>query len=90
MKTFITDAIECPWCKFEITRQTGEGVPREGDVTICINCLNLNVFQKEGTLRKMTEQEYKQIHPDNLQRIHLYQAMLKSIKNDKNRAPGTL
>lgn len=49
----------CPYCSHELDTVTSapmnpEATPQEGDITICIECVNVLVFKENLTVRKPT------------------------------------
>jgi hypothetical protein len=50
----------CPFCGKSITTVKGEGLPIEGDVTVCYECLEISVFDDQLKMRKPTADEEKE------------------------------
>jgi hypothetical protein len=54
----------CPYCEAELDGATNvncEGVPKTGDLTLCIYCTGLCIFDLDRQLRKPTLLELTQI-----------------------------
>jgi hypothetical protein len=64
MKTSEITTCNCPWCGYQVDRSTGDGEPSEGDISICLKCLNLNTYESDLSLRKMNEDEYANLIGD--------------------------
>lgn len=54
----------CPACGKVLDAATSVGdivhVPEDGDASVCAYCGNLMAFNKDGTLRPMTDAEFKE------------------------------
>ena len=54
----------CPYCGKFTDGVAGPEAPNEGDISICIQCYSLCIFDKDFLLRKPTEEEYGNIRSD--------------------------
>lgn len=76
IKTTRTPKVECPWCGKLLDAVTGGREPRKDDVTICLGCLNLTVFNEQLLLEKPNKETFAQIRNDEkiwsqIQRVRL-------------------
>ena len=56
-----TPKSKCPSCEHEMDQVTGPEQPKPGDVTICINCRHICIFDDEMKLRNPTDDEAKEL-----------------------------
>lgn len=57
MKITVTVETKCPNCGHVIDRATsafGDHTPREGDISICIRCAQVNIFNADCSIRPAT------------------------------------
>jgi hypothetical protein len=59
MITHVTKELKCPTCGNIMDRATcfhdsEAHPPKEGDISVCIKCADVMVFNKEGTMREAT------------------------------------
>jgi hypothetical protein len=82
MQITITKESKCPYCGYIIDRASGDGKPKDGDITICFECLSLSEFTSEMTLKKLDEEKYMTIRNDKQAwlTIGLYRNALKQFK----------
>lgn len=75
---------KCPHCGVEHEMASGDGQPSEGDVSICIKCAGISVFDKGLSRRMATPEEIKNIASD--ERVALMRAaiLLRSGKKNKH------
>lgn len=56
---------DCPYCDYHMDGMTclqdGYAVPVPGDISVCISCAQILMVTDELTVRKPTDQEYKEI-----------------------------
>jgi hypothetical protein len=60
MKTHHLEPTLCPHCGYMLDAASnidGDRAPTTGDVTICINCTNICLYETATTLRVATKQE---------------------------------
>lgn len=73
MKSHVIPETKCPNCGHSFTRQ-GELVrgrpPTAGDLTICCECLNVLVFERDLSIRQFTPEEIMACEPDLQAEIH--------------------
>lgn len=58
------EAARCPYCGKKhnaTTSTTGDHLPKPGDITICIECANVLLFNDDLTTRKPTDNELEEI-----------------------------
>ncbi len=84
--THRTDRSKCPKCgKGLDTHESLDAVdkrgPEEGDLSICSKCGSLNIFNKDYTLRAITEEEINEIHPQQLSEINNIVDKIKKMNN---------
>ena len=62
----ITPECACPSCNRIFDRATGIGQrqPKEGDITICIECGHLMAFNSNLTVRDLTDEEMHEVAGD--------------------------
>jgi hypothetical protein len=56
----------CTKCYKDLSVNTaldGDHQPREKDISVCLYCGNVAIFQKDMTLRDMTSEEWEQVQP---------------------------
>jgi hypothetical protein len=80
MQVFDIETTNCPYCGYKLdacTAITGEHVPKEGDITICLKCQEpLMIVDDKGSVRKPTTDESAMIAGD--LRIAYVRGMLKT------------
>lgn len=64
IKTTKTISMNCPWCGYHLDAATGLNKPKPGDVSVCINCLNLLVFNDQIFGEKPTEEKFAELRSD--------------------------
>jgi len=55
------EPVRCMNCGYLLDATTGEGHPSPGDVSICIECLNIALFTHDMALRAPTAAELREI-----------------------------
>lgn len=74
----------CTQCDAELDGgydSSGEGsVPKEADISVCINCGNVMVYRADQTLRKMTAKEWATLEPDDRRQIERAQAVAEKLE----------
>lgn len=81
----------CPSCKSILNTHTHVGsvdkdsapTPKYGDLTICFNCYEILIFEKDLSLRKINSKDI--IDHDTLSELINAQKMIKKIKNKENK-----
>lgn len=77
MSTFQHALIECPKCLHQMDRSTGPEPPRTGDVTICIRCGQMLIFEADLQVRVPAEDELNELVSD--RRIAILQALVRKF-----------
>lgn len=77
-----TPPTKCPECGHKIDAATGPVVPKAGDVSICIYCSAINVFNADRTIRPATDEEMREFAGD--PRIKAY---LAAVAESRRRHP---
>lgn len=61
------DAARCPACLHKLDGATdpfGDAAPSPGDLTVCLYCSTVSIFQTDLTLRQARKADYKKMPPD--------------------------
>lgn len=61
-----TPSSGCPNCGKVVDTAAGATNPKEGDITLCINCGGIAKFTKDLTLEPLTEEEEVQVNNNEL------------------------
>lgn len=75
-RTHVAKTCSCPTCKHPFDRASSVGhneAPKTGDVSVCIECTAVNVFDEDGSLRPLTDVERFQLE-QTPQWIHILRA----------------
>lgn len=67
MQTTIIKPTFCPSCGHKIDRTSsvhGDYGPAEGDISLCIRCANVSIFDSELGLRRPSMREFNQLMDD--------------------------
>jgi len=79
--------LQCPCCSTELSGFTGEAhIPAEDDLSVCLYCGTLLVFQGKGMdmkLRELTDTELLQLkekHPQTWQQLLTYKRTVEALK----------
>lgn len=87
MKTTITPKQNCPNCDYKMDRASPafeeEAVPQEGDLSICIKCGQLLVFNTDLTFRALSAEAYASIPDDVKQQIEKLTKAHAQLRTDK-------
>ena len=54
----------CPYCGKFTDSASGPVLPKEGDVSVCIQCYNINIFNADLSIRKPTVEEFAALRSD--------------------------
>lgn len=79
--TSTTPQSNCPVCGHAANRATSvkaDAVPKENDITICIRCRGILVFDKTLALKKITTAQIEDIKKSDKE---LYQTIIYAQKN---------
>jgi hypothetical protein len=74
----------CPHCgrgADGVTDPFEEEVPKPGDISICVYCRDVAVFQGDLSLRKMTEEEVAGMEPELTKQLEEARHLLKRVLN---------
>ncbi len=58
------EANQCARCKAHLSMATGRGEPKPGDISCCIKCGFVMVFEDHHYLREITSEELASLHPE--------------------------
>lgn len=76
----------CPYCtkSLDLTEDLiGMNIPKPGDVSICIGCADILLFDESMQMRKPTEEEKKELDKNQaIQKIRVYVLELRLPKNN--------
>lgn len=81
----------CPECRADMSGVTGEGLPSEGAISICMYCQSINKFMGKGMdlhLAKIEQAELDDIknnHPGTWAKIWQYIYTIKEVMYDKKK-----
>jgi hypothetical protein len=80
MKTIYTHGdARCPKCKVKLTAASdpaGGGTPSAGDISVCVYCAAILVFNPELTMRLMSPDEINGLEPVVADKLALYAGMV--------------
>ncbi len=76
----------CPWCNTPLTHDRDtEGdealVPVEGDASVCWHCARVCIFTSDLSLRKPTDEEWKELVPDEMISLAVHHAKTHGPRN---------
>lgn len=72
-QSFETKDAVCPHCGIELSGAAGPAAPKEGDVTMCINCAGICIFNDDLTLRFPDATELAELEADpNVSQVRLF------------------
>ena len=86
----------CPWCLSEhelASNLTDDNAPEDGDVSICIRCLEPSIFSASGTCSgAQASTELKLVKPSSdfraqLKRSTAYKTLVQIVNKSKQDAP---
>jgi hypothetical protein len=73
----------CPWCDYLMDAATNlqdaEAVPAPGDVSVCLSCASVLVFNDDLTLRGFTPAEIAALPSDIKSQLERYQRAIREI-----------
>ena len=85
VKTTKTPECKCPFCGHILTAATGTTVsPKEDDLSICVNCTALLIFNPDLILEAPSKEVLDSISLDEWLEIDLMQEQLKLMKEGKS------
>lgn len=72
--THTNSKARCPVCKMTLDAATsiGGSTPSEGDISICSGCASALVFNKDLTLRQLTDDELAALPAENQAELYFY------------------
>lgn len=73
---------QCCECGYKVNGASGPCKPEPGDLTLCIQCACLNVFNTDLSLRKPTDEEIfaAAVNPDLQQLRKMIESIPKRVK----------
>jgi hypothetical protein len=78
--TKLEQSSSCPWCGAKLDCATGFNKrPSPGDLSVCIQCAQANVFKEDLTLRKMTVEEIASLSPQEAAQLAKFQFVVRSL-----------
>lgn len=89
MKTTDMPSCTCPHCQVPLDKATdprNENVPAENDVTICVACGSVLMFNADLTVRELTDTEYEALPTELLWEISQFKSALHLAKLMKARS----
>lgn len=54
-------ATNCPVCSSKVNAATGKAPPKEGDLSVCFVCCALLIFNRDMTIRSISDVELKDL-----------------------------
>jgi len=80
----------CPMCdcRIEAASTPGKASPHPGDVSVCISCTSVLVFNDDLRLREMSRDEFANLHPENKSEILLVQRGIRML--DRRNLKGNM
>ena len=79
-----TPLTSCPVCGKPIDgammHDLSDSVPSEGDISICLGCLAVNIYRADQTIRAMTDHEWLDISLEHRTEIQHAQDRILQIK----------
>jgi len=63
--------------------------PQAGDVTVCIDCARINVFNADFTLRTITDEEYTELSIDTQNELYKTILAIRSLNDERKRGGGS-
>jgi hypothetical protein len=75
----------CPVCGHaaDVASTRSGAAPSPGDISACLACASALVFDDDLRLRRMTQAEFADLHPDNQEELRLYQQAIRLIDRRK-------
>jgi hypothetical protein len=63
MKSFEITSCICPYCNSFINSciSIDESPPKAGDISLCVYCKNISIYNKDSSLRKPSKEELEEI-----------------------------
>lgn len=85
--TFRLPSCKCPSCNGELSAATNavtyddspSSTPTKGDITFCIYCAEVLVFNEDLTVREFRKEDLDKLSPDEILRIALMGNLAKKI-----------
>lgn len=80
--TIVIPGRKCPSCSTDLSATTGGSIPKKGDLTICMYCQSILIFNADFSHHKATEEELqalKEKEPD------FYNMVWKAVYEIKER-----
>jgi len=73
----------CPYCGYVIECATGTRLPSAGDISICIECLNILEFDENLAMKKLSVETFAALRRDekSWNEIEYYRTSLRVIKS---------
>jgi hypothetical protein len=89
MLTTRTPPQNCTKCGHRLDATTNfanDAIPKVGDLTLCIECLQVFIFEPGMMLREFTKQEMDQLTILELAELYARQQTLRQMHEDRRRA----
>lgn len=83
MPAYRVPMTKCPSCGQTHDAASGrKAAPVEGDLSLCIQCEAVLIFEKDLTLRALTTSEWEELRPDVVAQLH---NCIEALRNAKQR-----
>lgn len=84
--THVTEDSKCPHCghtldRHESTDAVDQRGPEKDDISICIKCASWNMFNKDLSLRVMTEEDINNVDPETLDHMKRFTTEIRKLNN---------
>ncbi len=87
MESAVTPPSKCPRCGYKFDRASGafgDYAPRERDLTACMMCGLLMVFNADLTVHIATDQEIQSLGPEERRQVFLLMRSIRKMKAKRN------
>jgi hypothetical protein len=87
--SYDTAKSKCPSCGYKVdsaSSQQDEKFPEAGDIAICLNCAQANVFNADLTVREATMKEIMNLNKFQVRRLEMVQRAIRASPFFRNLA----
>ena len=87
MQDIITPSCKCPRCGYEFDRASGafgNFVPRTGDLTACLKCGLVMVFNSDLTVHIASDQEMQSLTPGERRQVNILVRTIRDLGAKRN------